>query len=117
MQLHPGTSDEPCKFTPVSQAASANQTVYVLPARRSRPELFDSTFRFDAIPIRAKTGIDTALVSRTGTATKPAAATYKQTNRQTAKQQDEAAGQLSRAGKHVNSPGQTTSEAPFPASE
>ena len=55
-----------------------------LPARRSRPELFDSAFRFDAIPIRAKTGIDTALVSRTGTATKPAAATYKRTNRQTA---------------------------------
>ena len=25
MQLHPGTSDEPCKFTPVSQAASANE--------------------------------------------------------------------------------------------
>ena len=76
----------------------------MLSKRRSRPELFDSAFRFDAIPIRAKTGIDTALVSRTGTATKPAAATYKQTNRQTAKQQDEAAGQLSRAGKHVNAP-------------
>ena len=74
------------------------------PARRSRPELFDSAFRFDAIPIRAKTGIDTALVWRTGTSTKPAAATYKQTHRQTAKQQGEAAGQLSRAGKHVNAP-------------
>ena len=54
---------------------------------RARLELFDFVFRFDAIPIRANTGIVTALASMNGqslpllaVSAKPVAATHKQTN-------------------------------------